>query len=188
MQLTLVENFYSWARTILFGNTKENGENLSETPNTGGNRPVVGILKDITGEVVLTLPFFTTSNYSTWDGFNLVTLGYLSKEDSGSTIFRAGTDNSISQKEDYELKGKIETGLSYSGSVNHSNTGLTYVLVIYNNSEENKEISEIGFYKKVRTGSDPAVYKTFLLGRATLDTPEVIAPQTSKTYQITLKL
>lgn len=188
MTLTLVENFYSWARTVLFGNTKENGEYSSETPDTGGNRPVVGVLKDITGETVLTLPFWTSSSYSTWDGFNLVTLGYLSKENSGSTIFRAGTDNSISQKEDYELKGKIETGLNYSGSVSHSNTGLTYVLIIYNNSEENKEISEIGFYKKVRTKSDPATYKTFLLGRATLDTPEVIAPQTSKTYQITLEL
>ena len=92
------------------------------------------------------------------------------------------------EKEDYELKGKIETGLDYSGSVSHSNSGLTYVLIIYNNSEENKEISEIGFYKKVRMTSDPATYKTFLLGRATLDTPEVIAPQTSKTYQITLEL
>ena len=188
MTLTLVENFYSWARTVLFGNTKENGENLSETPYTGSNRPVVGVLKDITGEAVLTLPFLTPSNYTTWDGFNLVTLGYLSKENSGSTIFRAGTDNSISQKEDYELKGKIETGLTYSGSVSHSNSGLTYVLIIYNNSEENKEISEIGFYKKVRMTGDPATYKTFLLGRATLDTPEVIAPQTSKTYQITLEL
>lgn len=188
MQLTLVENFYSWARTVLFGNVNNNGENISETPNTSGNRPVIGILKDITGETILTLPFLAPSSYTYWDGFNVVTLGYLSKENSGSIIFRAGTDNSISQKEDYELKSKIETGLTYSGSVSHSNSGLTYVLIIFNNSEENKEISEIGFYKKVRTGSDPAVYKTFLLGRATLDTPEVIAPQTSKTYQITLEL
>ena len=110
MQLTLVENFYSWARTVLFGNTKENGECSSETPNTDGQRPVVGVLKDITGETVLTLPFsITSSMYNVWDGFNIVTLGYLSKENSGSTIFRAGTDNTITQKEDYELKNKIET-------------------------------------------------------------------------------
>lgn len=188
MTLTLLENFYSWARTVLFGNVNNNGENSSETHYTGGNRPVVGVLKDITGETVLTLPFLTSTQYSSWDGFNLVTLGYLSKENSGSTIFRAGTDNSISQKEDYELKGKIETGLDYSVSVSHSNSGLTYVLIIYNNSEENKEISEIGFYKKVQMSNDPSTYKTFLLGRATLDTPEVIAPLTSKTYQITLEL
>ena len=138
------------------------------------------------------IAFKVPDKYTFWSGLTLSTLGYLNRNEQNSctTIFRAGTDNTITQKEDYELKNKIETGLTYTVAVSHAKNGLIYNLVIYNNAQENKEISEIGLYKILQTNTEGsnAVYGTFLLGRATFDTPEVIAPQTSKTYQITLEL
>ena len=191
MQLTLVENFYSWARTVLFGNVNNNGV-ISQEVNSEGIRPVLGELKDITGTLLQSIAFKIPDKYTSWSGLTLSTLGYLNTNEQNrcTTIFRAGTDNTVTQKEDYELKNKIETGLTYTVAVSHAKNGLIYNLVIYNNAQENKEISEIGLYKILQTNTEGsnAVYGTFLLGRVTLDTPEVIAPQASKTYQITLEL
>ena len=191
MQLTLVENFYSWARTVLFGNDIANGvEALDSVPY--GSRPVLGVLKDTSGEEIPTI-YFSSSQLT---GVGNCTLGFFKKENTVTNLlnvpvtFLVGNNNEAAQSTDYQLKSPIETGITINGSVLHTAKYLCYSLTLVNTSTEEKTIGEIGLYKNLQIISSNSLssYKNVLLGRATLDIPEIIAPQTSKTYQITLEL
>lgn len=191
MILTLLDNFYTWARTVLFGNTTANGvEVLDSVPY--GSRPVLGVLKNTSGKEIPTIDF----SYTQSTGVGNCTLGFFKKENTVTNLldvpitFLVGSNNETSQSTDYQLKSPIETGIAINGSVLHTNKYLCYSLTLVNTSTEEKTIGEIGLYKNLRINSsnDASAYKNVLLGRATFDTLETLSPQSTKTYQITLEL
>lgn len=191
MQLTLNENFYTWVRTVLFGNNIANGVEALDSVSYG-TRPVLGVLKNTSGEEIPTIDF----SYSTTAGVGNCTLGFFKKENTVTNLldvpvtFLVGSNNEASQSTDYQLKSPIETGIIINGSVLHTAKYLCYSLTLVNTSTEEKTVGEIGLYKNLRIiGSNTlSSYKNVLLGRAILDTPEIIAPQASKAYQIILEL
>lgn len=184
MTLTLLDNFYTWARTILLGNTTENGKFSSDTAEDIGLRYCMGTLKTTDGEE--RNKFYLTTGTASFTHSS--SLGYLTKQRDACSVFvKVGSDNNETVLSDYELKGVIDDGIKIYFSISHTDTSYLVIINILNISTEEQNIGEIGLYKGLpfyATTGD--LIKPVLLARATLDSVENLAPQSSKTYQLTI--
>ena len=190
MQMTLMNNFYSWAKTILFSNAQPHNTYVSSESSGNGDSSyshiVMGTLISTTGDRIL--QFLTQHSYSeSGENSNAISLGYFNNSAVSGydyTYFKVGSNNEETTTDMIELNSIINENIVYNISATHTSENLVFNLSIDNVGTEEMIIGEIGLYKSL-TGE--AMYNV-LLGRAVFTTPIIIMPGKSRTIQINVGL
>lgn len=98
-----------------------------------------------------------------------------------------GSDNTTPTLDDYKLGNQITTGFTCQLSVQNSNDEIAkakkfiLVLSITNTSSSDLTINELGYVRG-------CAYKVYLMDRTVFDTPVVIAPGATKTFEYRLNM
>lgn len=187
MKMTLVNNFYSWAKTILMSNAQPHNTYVynesSGNNDSSYSHVVMGTLISTTGDRIL--QFLTQHSHSdSAENSNAISLGYFNNSTASGydyTYFKVGNNNEETTTDMIELNSIINENIVYNVSAAHTSETLIFNLSIGNVGTEEIIIGEIGLYKDL---TDSAHYNV-LLGRAVFSTPLIIEAGKSRTVQIT---
>lgn len=151
-------------------------------------------VKDYTGTLRAVTPF-------TYDDDYVYSNGPLSNTSSG---VKFGSGNSEESEDSYTLDNVISSGLSVASDPSNNSVRYAYdaenniieeyvLYTITNTSSENITIAEIGIFEETLIGSDVGETATsgrssFLIDRAVLDTPLVLAPNDSAVVRYAFSL
>jgi hypothetical protein len=191
MKMTLLNNFYAWASTILLSNGNNHlsyftGANTNNGDIASTSR-VIGNLFNILGEKINYI--YINHAYGTFDeNLNATSLGFFSNNSSQDgynySYFQIGSSNKEIDLGDIQLDSPIVEGVNYSLQAMHSEEGLFFTLTVTNANEAEIQIGEIGLYKSLYQDKG----EKCLLGRCVLETPINLPTNQSIVFEIFLSI
>lgn len=187
-ELVLTNNFYAWARTILFSG---NGTN---DVSGGAARNIIGTVKKTDGASAPGICFMGGSTTS----YGGSTIDFFQSDNGtnpGRTRVMIGSDNTATQKSDYRLHasdtGNIQITLTGNyGMFDETKGGVTIQASIRNTSTSSngaKTIGEIGLFKYLYQNQNSA-FGDVMLGRATFDEKITLKPGETRLFNLTIGL
>lgn len=193
MKMQLTNNFYTWAKTILFGNTKENliytSSANTEISSSNISYKTLGKLFNTAGnELSSIIVAHYYSNNGSWHRINTTSLACFDNNNSignyAYTYFKVGASNKEVSLDDIELDSLISTGVVYGLQAMHSTAGLSFLLSVTNTTGGEIQIGEIGFYKDLIS----APSGTVLFGRHAFSEKILIAPNQTRVFEILIEI
>lgn len=183
MELTLTNNFYVWARSVLL----QAGNSTSATTSSYGIDAAnavstYGTLKATDANTVSTL-------YGINGGASLFCFKNDNSSDSSyaTTSIWASDGTTAPTINDYNLAHSVPNITGTLSAFVQSQTGFTLSCIVTNIGSSSINIQEIGLLKNAKTTSNGSM-KSFLLARGVLDAPVAIPAGESKTFDVTISL
>ena len=201
IQLTLNNNFYVLTRSMLFGEPAGTQTSIGAT--LYQNIPTIGTYKDIDGNVRSTMIRGRNNNYSGYVnlgyfGFPNTSRGsnwYNANSVENQVTFEVGSGDTAVSMEDYVLIDQYNSipsnqsvDLYLSATASSEAGGIIFNASVYNVSESDITIREIGLFKKIYyTDANGCIV---LVGRTVLPEEEQVTLHNgdSKTFTICLSL
>lgn len=196
MKMTLVNNFYSWVKTVLLSNGNNHLMYTQDAMSTGQNNRLVYVMGELKTTKENLLEKIVVYNYSYGQNLQTIGLGYFKNNQynispqssySGLTYFKIGSGTTEVTKNDYNLEQLIEENVFIEFQGMHTIKELTFSLTVTNNNAEEISISELGLFK---TFSDQysSGGEEVLLGRCVLASPVIIPAQETRIFQVTIEI